>query len=110
MSAILKLWARVWMRARETKSNWTEVEGSADYLVFRDQSLSDIYRIMSDTMSFFSYTDDDHQDDVQQMAEFELANQFVCVGDTRGNESWHQDGRQRPLQSGDIGRGESRKA
>lgn len=82
-----ELWARVWMRARETKSNWTEVEGSADFLVFRDQSLSDIYRITSDTVSSISYTDDDHQDDVQQMAEFELANQFVCVGDTRGDEA-----------------------
>jgi hypothetical protein len=75
------------MRARETKSNWSEVEGSADFLVFRDQNLSDIYRIMSDTMSSSSYTYDDHQDDAQQMAEFELVNQFVCVGDTRGDEA-----------------------
>jgi len=82
-----ELWARVWMRARETESNWTEAEGSADFLVFRDSNILDIYRIISDTISFISYTDDDHQDDVRQMSDVELVNHFVCVGDTRGDEA-----------------------
>lgn len=82
-----ELWARVWMRARETTSDWTEAEGSAEYLVFRNQEFSDIYRILSDTVSFTSYTDDGHEDDVRHMSDVELVNQFVCVGDTRGDEA-----------------------
>lgn len=82
-----ELWAHVWMRARETESDWTEAEGTADYLVFRDSNVSDIYRIMSDTISAASYTDDNHADDVLQQSEAELVNNFVCVGDTGGDEA-----------------------
>lgn len=87
-----ELWARLWMRARETQSDWTEASGSADYLMYRDPQVTSIRRILSDSMSYSSYIDTDHADDVLEMGEFELVNRFVCTGDTGGSEAGTRTG------------------
>ena len=82
-----ELWASVYMHAKETTHDWTEAEGTAEYLVFRDAQATRINRIMSDVHSFHGYTDTNHGTDLLELPAGELARQFECVGDTRGNEA-----------------------
>jgi len=82
-----ELWASLFMHAKETTSDWTEVGGTAEYLVYRDAQTSRVNRIMSDTHSFHGYTDTDHAVDFLDLPAGELVRQFECVGDTSGNEA-----------------------
>lgn len=85
-----ELWATVTMSARETKRDYTEVSGSADFLMYRHPTT--ILRIVSDTYSETSYTDTDVEDDVIPVGAGELVNRFVCVGDTMGKEAGSRTG------------------
>ena len=82
-----ELWATVYMHAKETTSDWTEAEGTAEYLVYRHPGTRRIVRVLSDVYSFTGYTDTDHDTDYLSMPAGELVRQFECVGDTRGNEA-----------------------
>jgi hypothetical protein len=82
-----ELWATVYMHAKETQSDWTEVEGTADYLVYKHPMVTRILRIVSDTYSFSRYVDTDHEVDYLDMPAGELVRQFECVGDTSGEEA-----------------------
>lgn len=82
-----ELWARVWMRAKETRSDWTEVEGSADFLMYRDPGVAEIRRILSDRMSSHTFIDDNHGDDIRVLGTDELVNSYIVTGDTRGDEA-----------------------
>jgi hypothetical protein len=82
-----ELWATVYMHAKETQSDWTEVEGTADYLVYKHPMVTRIVRILSDTYSFSGYVDTDHEVDFLDMPAGELVRQFECVGDTSGEEA-----------------------
>jgi hypothetical protein len=82
-----ELWASVFMHAKETMKDWTEAEGTAEYLVFRDARLTRINRIMSDVHSFHGYTDTNHGTDFLELPAGELVRQFECVGDTVGNDA-----------------------
>lgn len=77
----------VTMHAKETKSDWTEATGNADYVVYRHPEVARIIRILSDTYSFTSYIDTGHGTDYLEMGPGELVRQFECVGDTRGKEA-----------------------
>jgi hypothetical protein len=85
-----ELWATVTMHAKETKRDYTEVNGSADFLMYRHPAA--ILRIVSDTYSEASYTDTDHEDDVIPVGAGELVREFVCVGDTKGKEAGSRTG------------------
>jgi hypothetical protein len=80
-----ELWVRVWMRAKETKADWTEAEGSANYLIHKHDR--PIYGILSATYSQDYYLDTDHAVDLLTQAPGELVRQFECVGDTKGKEA-----------------------
>ena len=82
-----ELWASVFMHAKETTHDWTEAEGTAEYLVFRDAQFKRINRIMSDVHSFHGYTDENHATDFLDLPAGELVRQFECVGDTVGSEA-----------------------
>lgn len=82
-----ELWATLAMRAKETTRDWTEVEGSAEYLVFRNAQFTRINRVMSDTHSFHGYTDTNHETDFLELPAGEFVRQFECVGDTAGLEA-----------------------
>lgn len=82
-----ELWATVYMNAKETRADWTQAEGTAEYLVYRHPGVQRILRIVSDSYSFSSYVDTDHDVDFLEMAAGELVRQFECVGDTRGPEA-----------------------
>jgi hypothetical protein len=85
-----ELWATVTMHAKETQRDYTEVNGSADFLMYRHPTA--ILRIVSDTYSEASYTDTDHEDDVIPVGAGELVREFVCVGDTKGKEAGSRTG------------------
>ena len=82
-----ELWASVYMHAKETQADWTESEGTAEYLVYRHPGTKRILRILSDVHSFTSYTDTNHAVDFLNMPAGELVRQFECVGDTKGDEA-----------------------
>ena len=85
-----ELWVHLTMHAKETKKDYTEVKGSADYAVWRTNK--SILRIVSDTYSAASYRDTDHADDTLTLSEGELIREFVCVGDTKGSEGGSRTG------------------
>jgi len=82
-----ELWASVFMHAKETQADWTEAEGTAEFLMLRDPQFTRINRILSDVHSFHGYTDTNHATDFLELPAGELARQFECVGDTAGNEA-----------------------
>jgi hypothetical protein len=84
-----EIWARIWMNAKETESDWTEVLGSTNYMVYRH---SQPIEIVSGTYSQASYTDTDHEDDDLPLGADELVSRFVCTGDTGGDEAGTRTG------------------
>ncbi len=82
-----KVKMRVQMKARETKKDWTTVEGQKDYDVF---SFPSGYKIVqrltpSTTISSFDYTDSNHRDDVINPGQGP-ARQLIITGDTKGKD------------------------
>lgn len=86
-----QLWARVYMTAKETKSDYTEVSGSNDYVVYDGERILSIAKDQ-DTYSDHSYTDNNHEDDVFDLPERELVRRFIFVGDTKGKEAGTRTG------------------
>lgn len=87
-----ELWASVSMHGKETTHDWTEVEGNAEYLIYRNAQFTRINRIVSDTHSFHSYTDTNKGTDFLELPAGELVRQFECVGDTYGREAGTRTG------------------
>lgn len=89
-----QLWVRVWMRAKETKRDWTTAEGSVDYFVYNGEhdGVRSITRIISDPYSYDTYEDFNHRDDHRDLPAYELIDKFVVTGDTRGNEAGTRTG------------------
>ncbi|MEA1893717.1 MAG: hypothetical protein U9N36_00665 [Euryarchaeota archaeon] len=85
-----ELWVRVWMRAKETKRDWTEAAGSANYMIYEHDR--PIHQILSGNYSQDYYLDTDHGVDFLTQAPGELVRQFECVGDTRGKEAGTRTG------------------
>lgn len=89
-----QLWVRLWMRAKETKSDWTTAEGSVDYFVYNGayEGVGRITRLISDPYSYNSYTDTNHSDDTLTLPPYELIDKFIVTGDTYGNEAGTKTG------------------
>jgi len=84
-----QLWATIHMHAIETKSDWTEADGSQDVMLWQDTLP---IRVLSDVSSADSYTDTDHDDDTLSEPAGELVNHFICTGDTSGSEAGTKTG------------------
>jgi len=80
-----QLWASVFMRASETRSDWTTASGQREFQLYNHRA--PIAEILSDTVSSHFYRDDDHEEDVFTTSAGELVSQFTFVGDTRGDEA-----------------------
>jgi hypothetical protein len=89
-----QLWVQVWMRAQETRADWTLAEGVADYLVYEgsNDGVAQISRLISDRFSLATYEDTNHDDDVLNVGGAELVNRFVVTGDTGGDEAGQRTG------------------
>jgi hypothetical protein len=83
-----QLWLDVYMKAEETKKDYTTAEGSHSFCVLNDPyTYATITGILSDNYSEHSYKDTDHAVDRFTMPADELVNQFEYVGDTKGDEA-----------------------
>ncbi|HEY5894453.1 MAG TPA: hypothetical protein VIT91_14615 [Chthoniobacterales bacterium] len=85
-----ELWTTVTMNAKETEEDYTEVNGSADFMMWKHNK--PILRILSNAYSETTYTHTGHEDEVIPLGAGELVRQFLCVGDTRGDEAGTRTG------------------
>jgi hypothetical protein len=80
---------QVFMRARETKSDWTTVEGSGGGTLSLIPPLPAGLKILSingPTMSEVTYTDQNHTDDFESPSNGGPVRKFAFVGDTSGDD------------------------
>lgn len=80
------LGSRLYMSAVETKSDWSTAEGERTETLYSVPPGWRISRVIGDLSSDYSYTDNDHDRDIFNLASGELVRQFVIVGDTSGND------------------------
>jgi hypothetical protein len=78
---------KVYMKARETKSNWTTAEQTETFNVVRVAPGRKITRIEGNTRSQRSYTDHNHSEDKFNETGQQPVNRFIFMGDTGGDES-----------------------
>ena len=86
---LTQLRIRIYMKAEETKSDWTTAEETL-YTppVYTAPSGKNIKQFLTfPTFVSISYTDDDHGADTFSMGNTGLVNQFVFVGDTPGDDA-----------------------
>lgn len=80
-----EIWAKVWMKAKETKKDYTTAEGTEEFRIYTHDQI--IREILSSTSSDFYFRDHDHEEDIYHMGGGNLVKEFTFVGDTRGNEA-----------------------
>jgi hypothetical protein len=82
-----QLWVKVYMKAEETQEDWTTAEGEESYCLFRDK---EVVRIApgQDEATEWRYVDNNEEDDDSGVfAEGELVKNFICTGDTQGDDA-----------------------
>ena len=84
-----EIWVKLYLHAKETRSDWTEAEGEWDRHLWTVPSGRTIVSILSDMSSTTSYTDDDHDLDRPAVAGGTLVQRFEIMGDTGGNDVGH---------------------
>lgn len=78
----------VYMKAEETKSDWTTATGTFYKTVYTAPSGKDIKQILTvPTSDDIYYTDNDHGADTFYRGSTGLVNQYVFVGDTAGDDA-----------------------
>ena len=78
----------IYMKAEETKSDWTTAEGKFNSPVYTAPSGKDVKQILTvPTIDNFFYTDDDLGADTFFRGSTGLVNQYVFVGDTGGDDA-----------------------
>lgn len=87
-----EIWANVYMRATETRADWTTAEGEAPpYRVYT--STTPIQYIIGRTVGEHFYMDDDHALDVFEFpAGQNIIRRAEFVGDTRGDKAGTRTG------------------
>lgn len=79
--------AKVHMHAKETKSDWTEVEGWQTYQLYAPEPGWKIEQVIGKTSSSHHYIDSNSTEDSFDLGTGELVRRFVYVGDTDGDEA-----------------------
>jgi len=81
---VRNLYARVYMKAKETESDWTTAEGASEWkVVYTAPPGAVITALLGPTTSEATYTDTNHTADTIAVGdEGTLVKRFVCVGDT----------------------------
>jgi hypothetical protein len=85
-----EVWAQVYMRARETKSDWTTAEGTAEFQIGSHPKR--ILDILTSRVQEHQYTDTNHAMDVFSFPASSLASRIEYVGDTQGQEAGTRTG------------------
>lgn len=81
-----EIWATLYLHAKETKSNWTEAEGTWQRKLWTAEPGYKIVSIDSDRSSEAHYTDTDHSLDKPSPTGGTLVSAFEIMGDTGGND------------------------
>jgi hypothetical protein len=84
--------ARVHMHARETTSDWTEVDGWQTYQLYAPEPGWRIDQVIGKTSSSHHYVDSNQTEDSFDLGTGELVRRFVYVGDTDGDEAGTRTG------------------
>lgn len=79
--------AKVYMRAKESKSDWSTAEGSAVLNIYTAPSNRRIVSIVSDKETSINYIDSGHSEDFFEKGSGELIKRFAFVGDTDGDDA-----------------------
>ncbi|RYU95259.1 hypothetical protein [Emticicia agri] len=79
--------AKIYMRARETKSDWSTADGSGVFTIYTAPSKRRILTIVSDKETSTNYIDSGHAEDFFEKGSGELVKRFAFVGDTDGDEA-----------------------
>jgi hypothetical protein len=85
-----ELWLSVYLNARESKKDYTSVEGSMEYKVCAFSGR--IVNILSTASTIHQYRDSNHEEDSYTLPQGELVATIVYVGDTDGNEAGTRTG------------------
>lgn len=81
-----QVWAKVYFHVKETKSDWSEAEGSWEKLIYECEPKWTIKQILTDMTSEAAYIDTDHALDVPSVSGGYLVKRFEIMGDTDGND------------------------
>jgi hypothetical protein len=84
--------AKVHMHARETTSDWTEVDGWQTYQLYAPEPGWRIEQVVGKTSSAHHYVDSNQTEDSFDLGTGELVRRFVYVGDTGGDEAGTRTG------------------
>jgi hypothetical protein len=79
--------ARVYMRAQETKKDWTTAEGTNDFPLFRPDPGWQIDGVVEGSVTMHHYVDSNHTNDSFDKGSGTAVKRFVFVGDTDGDEA-----------------------
>lgn len=82
-----QLQVRIWMKAVETKSDYTTAEGTYYQTIYTAGSGKEIKQILSSTQDSISYLDDDTSPDEFSRGTAGLVNKYIFVGDTSGDDA-----------------------
>jgi hypothetical protein len=77
----------LYMKAEETKSNYTTAEGTQEYEIYRAEPGMVISKVFTDTESNYFYKDTNHNVETFDLGETDLVKTFTFTGDTSGNEA-----------------------
>ncbi|UCH96975.1 MAG: hypothetical protein JSV88_09030 [Candidatus Aminicenantes bacterium] len=81
-----EIWVKLYLHAKETRSDWTEAEGTWNRKLWTVDPGYTISRIVSDQSSNASYRDVDHDLDRPSVVGGNLVDKFEIMGDTSGND------------------------
>lgn len=79
--------AKLYMRARETKSDWSTADGSGVFTIYTVPSKKRILSIVSDKETDTNYIDSGYSEDFFEKGSGELIKRFAFIGDTDGHEA-----------------------
>ena len=82
-----QLRVKIWMKAKETTSDWTTAEGTDYQTIYTAHSGKQIKQILTVTEDYIYYYDDDTSDDYFPRGDAGLVNKYIFKGDTSGDDA-----------------------
>lgn len=79
--------ARVYMDAKETKSDWTEASGTGTFPLYTPEPGWQIHGLVSPSSTHHEYTDSNHAEDKFNLGSGGPVSRLTYVGDTDGDEA-----------------------
>jgi hypothetical protein len=81
-----ELWVRIYLHEKETRSDWSEAEGSREFPIWTAPDGTTILDYSPNQPSTAAYTDTNHQLDIPTVNGSALVQRFEIMGDTGGDD------------------------